>query len=69
MGREIRRTQMMSVDDVAQYLGMHPVTVYRFIKETDIPVFKLKGKWRFKRDILDDWLEKRMKRRTKLRQR
>lgn len=60
------RTQIMTVEEVAKYLGVHEVTVYRLIKETDIPVFKLKGQWRFKKDILDDWLKKGIEARQKV---
>ncbi len=60
------RTQIMTIKEVAKYLGVHFITVYRLIKETDIPVLKLRGQWRFKKDILDTWLAKNMKRKRKL---
>ncbi|MFH1857472.1 MAG: helix-turn-helix domain-containing protein [Candidatus Omnitrophota bacterium] len=53
-------SQLMTVEEVAQYLGIHAMTVYRMLKKTDIPATKLLGKWRFKRDVLDRWLESRM---------
>lgn len=60
------RTQIMTIKEVAKYLGIHFITVYRLIKETDIPALKLRGQWRFKKDILDTWLAKNMKKRGKL---
>lgn len=60
------RTQIMTIKEVAKYLGIHFITVYRLIKETDIPVLKLRGQWRFKKDILDAWLIKQMKRKRNL---
>ena len=51
-----QRTQIMTLREVARYLGVHEVTIYRLIKETDIPAIKLRGQWRFKKDVLDDWL-------------
>lgn len=56
MGKRKERTQIMTVQEVAKYLGVHPVTVYRLIKETDIPAFKIRGQWRFKKDVFDAWL-------------
>lgn len=56
-----QRTQIMTIAETAKYLGVHPITIYRIIKETDIPACKLGGQWRFKKDILDNWLAKRMK--------
>ena len=55
--------QLMTVEEVAHYLGIHTMTVYRMLKKTDIPATKLLGKWRFKKDVLDRWLESRMEER------
>ncbi|MFH1767860.1 MAG: helix-turn-helix domain-containing protein [Candidatus Omnitrophota bacterium] len=63
MKKEHNRSQVMSTDEVAKYLGVHRVTLYRLIKTTDIPVFKLAGVWRTKKDLLDQWLVKRIGRR------
>jgi len=60
------RTQIMTAGEVAKYLGVHQITVYRLIKETDMPAFKLKGQWRFKKDLLDEWIVKSMKERKDL---
>jgi len=60
------RTQIMTASEVAKYLGVHQITVYRLIKETDMPTFKLKGQWRFKKDLLDEWIVKSMKERKDL---
>ena len=57
-----QRTQIMTLREGAKYLGVHEVTMYRLIKETDIPVLKLRGQWRFKKDLLDAWLVTRMQR-------
>ena len=55
-GSQPQRTQIMTLREVAKYLGVHEVTIYRLIKETDIPAIKLRGQWRFKKDVLDGWL-------------
>ena len=55
-----QRTQIMTLKEVAKYLGVHPITIYRLIDETDIPTFKLGGQWRFKKDVLDAWLLSKM---------
>ncbi|MBI4435984.1 MAG: helix-turn-helix domain-containing protein [Candidatus Omnitrophica bacterium] len=57
-------SQLMTVEEVARYLGIHAITVYRMLKKTDIPATKLLGKWRFKKDVLDRWLESRMEERS-----
>jgi excisionase family DNA binding protein len=60
------RTQIMTAAEVAKFLGVHQITVYRLVKETDMPAFKLKGQWRFKKDLLDEWIVKSMKERKDL---
>ena len=55
------RTQIMTPKEAAKYLGFHLVTIYRLLKKGEVPATKIGGQWRFKKDILDDWLSKRMK--------
>lgn len=59
------RTQIMTLREAAKYLGVHAITIYRLIKETNIPVFKLGGQWRFKKDILDAWLISQIRKKRK----
>lgn len=50
------RTQIMTPRDVANYLGLHLITIYRLIKRGKLPAFKIGGQWRFKKDLLDNWI-------------
>ena len=59
-----KRTQIMTLKEAAKYLGVHTITVYRLIQSSDMPVFKLGGQWRFKKDLLDNWLVDRMNKRV-----
>ena len=54
------RTQIMTPKEAAKYLGFHLVTVYRLLKKREIPATKIGGQWRFKKDVLDAWLNSRM---------
>lgn len=54
------RTQIMTPKEAAKYLGFHLVTIYRLLKKKEIPAVKIGGQWRFKKDILDNWLVERM---------
>ena len=51
---------LMTLHEVADYLGLHYLTVYRLIQEGKIPAARLGGRWRFKKDILDRWIENDM---------
>jgi len=54
------RTQIMTPKEAAKYLGFHLVTIYRLLKKNEIPATKIGGQWRFKKDVLDNWLMERM---------
>jgi excisionase family DNA binding protein len=49
---------MMTVDELAEYLKMKAVTIYKHAQSGGIPAFKVGSKWRFKRDTIDRWIEK-----------
>ena len=50
------RTQIMTLKEVAKYLGVHSMTVYRLLKEKKLPGFKVGGQWRTKKEVLDNYL-------------
>jgi len=54
-------TQMMTVDEVAKYLKMKVVTIYKHAQRGKIPAFKVGSSWRFKRSTIDTWIEKQEK--------
>ena len=56
------KSNIMTLREVAQYLGLHVMTVYKLTREGRVPAAKIGGQWRFKRDVLDDWLEAQMHR-------
>lgn len=48
--------EIMTLDEVAQYLKAGKRTVYRLAAERKLPAFKLGGTWRFRRSDLDKWI-------------
>lgn len=50
------RTQIMTTKEIAKYLGVHEMTVYRWLKKGVLPGFKIGGRWRSKKDLLDAYL-------------
>lgn len=45
-----------TVHDVAEYLRMSEAKVYRLVKEQQLPVVRIGKTWRFRKDLLDNWL-------------
>jgi excisionase family DNA binding protein len=48
---------IMTVKDVAEYLRMSEAKVYKLVKEGVLPVIRIGKTWRFRKDLLDDWLK------------
>lgn len=57
--------QLISVAGACEFLGVHRNTLYKLIREGEIPAFRLirGGRWKFRRSDLEQWLEDRKARR------
>lgn len=55
MNREIGR-QVLTVSDLAAYLRVHATTIYRMLKNGQLPAFRVGSDWRFNRERIDQWL-------------
>ena len=53
----IKDSTFMTVKDVAEYLRMSEAKVYKLVKEGVLPVARIGKTWRFRKDLLDAWLE------------
>ncbi|GAA3765227.1 helix-turn-helix domain-containing protein [Terriglobus aquaticus] len=50
--------EVMDIRQAAAYLGISADSLYRYASEGVVPAFKLGNRWRFKRDLLDRWMER-----------
>ena len=57
MGADSR--EVMNIRQASQYLGVSPDTLYKYVYEEKIPAFKLGNRWKFKKTILDQWMEQK----------
>ncbi len=48
---------VMTIDQVADYLQLHKQVVYRHVKSGNIPVSRIGATIRFKKSVIDAWLE------------
>ena len=48
----------MTLPEVADLLKVADKTVYTMAQKGELPAFKVRGQWRFKRDDLDAWIER-----------
>ena len=57
-----RLKEVMTLREASQYLGISPDTLYKYLGKDKIPAFKLGNRWRFKKDLLDRWMEQKSER-------
>ena len=48
---------ILTIEEVARYLKMKPQTIYKWAQEGQIPGAKLGKEWRFRKQILDEWID------------
>lgn len=47
---------LMTAKEAAEYLRLNYMTVYKLAQRGKIPATKVGGNWRFKKELLDEWL-------------
>lgn len=47
---------LFTVQELATYLRMRPVTIYKHAKARKLPGFKVGANWRFKKATIDRWI-------------
>jgi excisionase family DNA binding protein len=46
---------VLTLQQVAEYLKVHPNTIYRLARRGKLPAFKIGSDWRFNRESVDQW--------------
>ncbi len=54
-------TKLMDIKEVAEYLKMNKMTVYKLARQGKIPAFKVASEWRFRKDLIDKSLMGQLK--------
>ena len=52
--------EILTLEEVAHYLRLKPQTIYKWAQERRIPAVKLGKEWRFRKSVLDRWLDEQM---------
>jgi len=53
----VQPKEVMNIREASHYLGISPDTLYRYVTAERVPAFKLGNRWRFKKTVLDEWME------------
>lgn len=57
--------EYLTAKQVAKYLQVKPLTVYQWARTNKIPAVKIGRIWRFKRNVIDNFLEKKPEKKKK----
>ena len=52
--------EILNAKEVADYLGLHPLTVHRYAREGKIPAFKIGTDWRFHKKYIERWIKEKV---------
>lgn len=50
------KEDIFTVRELADYLKMKPVTIYKHALRNKLPAFKVGSHWRFKKKTIDEWI-------------
>ena len=59
----MQMTELMTVEELGQYLRFTNKTIYKLLKQGSIPALRIGNKWRFDRKAINDWLQQSRARR------
>ena len=51
--------EVMDIRQASEYLGISGDTLYRYASEGFVPAFKLGNRWRFRKTLLDAWMDEK----------
>mgnify|MGYP000945245382 CR=1 FL=1 len=49
--------EILTLKEVARLLKVADKTVYTMAQNKEIPAFKVRGQWRFRREDMDRWID------------
>ncbi len=53
------KPSLMTIGELAKYLRMKKVTIYKHAQEKKLPGFKVSSSWRFKKSTIDKWISEK----------
>lgn len=54
---DLTADRWLSVDEIAQYLGVSSDTVYKWIEKNAMPAHRMGRLWKFKKEEVDEWVK------------
>ncbi len=57
---EKKKKEILTAQEVAEYLNIHPLTVHKYAREGKIPAFKIGTDWRFHKKYIEKWIQEKL---------
>ena len=58
--------EIMTTREIAKYLKLHEITICKHAADGKIPAIRIGSVWRFDKDIIDKWIRKGQKMKTRV---
>jgi excisionase family DNA binding protein len=52
----VTNDRWLSVEEIAEYLGVKRDTIYKWIDRKNMPAHKVGSLWKFRKDEVDGWI-------------
>ena len=65
MNMKEKFSEIMTLEETAQYLKLGKSTLYKMAREGKIPAVKIANQWRFRKEDIDSWLQEIIKKKEK----
>lgn len=49
------KPRIMTVKEISGYFKVHPATIYKMLRNQELPAFKVGSDWRFDSEVIDRW--------------
>jgi excisionase family DNA binding protein len=53
--------ELLTANELADFLRIHRSTVYRLLRNGQLPAFRVGNDWRFSRDLIEKWVQTRVR--------
>ena len=54
----VTENEIMTVQEVAEYLRLNEMTIYKLAQEGKLTALKIGRSWRFKKGLIDEWFSR-----------
>ena len=58
---KVANDELLTAEELADFLRVHRSTVYRLLRNGQLQAFRVGSDWRFSRDLIEEWVQSRIR--------